>query len=387
MNIRFPLAAPSWGDEEFEAMQKVITSGNFSMGKNVLEFEAKFAEYMGSKYSVMVNSGSSANLLMVAALFYRKELSLKRGDEVIVPAVGWSTSYFPLYQYGLKICFVDIDIETLNFNLEQLEAAITTKTKAILAINLLGNPNNFDSINQIIKGKEIIVIEDNCESMDATFKNKKAGTFGLMGTFSTFHSHHISTMEGGLIVTDNEELYHILLSIRSHGWTRNLPKTNLVCSEKSEDFFTESFRFVLPGYNVRPLEMEGAIGIEQLKKLPGLIIERRKNREKFKELLQDHPHLMIQKEIGSSSWFGFSLIIRKESHFTRKELTNKLYSLGFESRPIVTGNFASNEVVKYFDYDIKFKLENAEYISVNGLFIGNQNFPMTNAFELIAQIR
>jgi CDP-4-dehydro-6-deoxyglucose reductase, E1 len=387
MNIRFPLAAPSWGDEEVEAMQKVITSGNFSMGKNVLEFEAKFAEYMGSKYSVMVNSGSSANLLMVAALFYRKELSLKRGDEVIVPAVGWSTSYFPLYQYGLKICFVDIDIETLNFNLEQLEAAITTKTKAILAINLLGNPNNFDSINQIIKGKEIIVIEDNCESMDATFKNKKAGTFGLMGTFSTFHSHHISTMEGGLIVTDNEELYHILLSIRSHGWTRNLPKSNLVCSEKSEDFFKESFRFVLPGYNVRPLEMEGAIGIEQLKKLPGLIIERRKNSEKFKELLQDHPHLMIQKEIGSSSWFGFSLIIRKESHFTRKELINKLYSLGFESRPIVTGNFASNEVVKYFDYDIKFKLENAEYISANGLFIGNQNFPMTNAFELIGQIR
>jgi hypothetical protein len=206
---------------------------------------------------------------MVAALFYTKNprIKLNPGDEVIVPAVSWSTTYYPLYQYGLKIKFVDIDLETLNYDLSQLSQAISSKTKAIVAVNLLGNPNDFSQIKKIIGGRDITLIEDNCESLGAEFEGKKAGTFGLMGTFSTFFSHHISTMEGGLIVTNDEELYHILLSLRAHGWTRNLPKENHVCGTKGDDPFEESFRFVLPGYNVRPLEMSGALGIEQVKKL------------------------------------------------------------------------------------------------------------------------
>ena len=149
---------------------------------------------------------------------------LKIGDEVIVPAVSWSTTYFPLQQFGLKLKFVDIDLRTLNYDLNALKEAVSNNTKMIVAVNLLGNPNDFDKIKNIIEDKNIIIFEDNCESLGAEFKDKQAGTFSLLGTFSTYFSHHISTMEGGFVTTDNEELYHILLSIRAHGWTRNLPK-------------------------------------------------------------------------------------------------------------------------------------------------------------------
>lgn len=353
------------------------------MGPEVATFEQQFAQYTGSNHCVMVNSGSSANLLMVAALFYRKDNPLKRGDEVIVPAVSWSTTYYPLYQYGLKIKFVDIDLETLNFDLDQLEAAVTAKTRLIMAVNLLGNPNDFNRIFEIIEGKDVILIEDNCEAMGASYNGKMAGTFGVMGSFSTFFSHHISTMEGGMIVTDDEELYHILLSLRAHGWTRNLPKHNFVCGEKSDDPFEESFRFVLPGYNVRPLELEGAIGIEQLKKLPQFIEKRRENALLFQDAMNSHPDLIIQKEIGKSSWFGFSIIIRKKSSFTRKELIDRLDAYGIECRPIVAGNFVKNEVIGDLDYEIPFELKNANSLDENGFFIGNHHYLMDGSIDLL----
>jgi len=388
MSFKFPLATASWGKEETDAMHRVIDSGMFTMGPQVQAFERDFARYVGSQYCVMVNSGSSANLLMVAALFYTRNprLKLQRGDEVIVPAVSWSTTYYPLYQYGLKIKFVDIDLNTLNYDLDQLEQAVSDKTRAIMAVNLLGNPNDFTRIQSIIGGRDIVLLEDNCESMGATFDGKQAGTFGVMGSFSSFFSHHISTMEGGLIVTDDEEIYQILLSIRAHGWTRNLPKKNLVCSDKSDDPFEESFRFVLPGYNVRPLEMEGAIGIEQVKRLPRMIEARRENGKLLQAAMSEHPDLLIQREIGASSWFGFSLVIRPGSALTRKALVVKLNQLGFECRPIVAGNFAKNEVVKYFDSEVHGALTNAEHIDQNGLFIGNHHFPIPDAFSALVHL-
>lgn len=389
MTIQFPLATSSWQKEELDAMHEVINSGMFTMGAKVSEFEQKFASYCGSKHCIMVNSGSSANLLMIAALFYTKNsaLRLKRGDEVIVPAVSWSTTYYPLYQYGLKIKFVDIDLETLNFDLTQLSEAITDNTRVILAVNLLGNPNDFDAIKKIINSREIILLEDNCEAMGAEFNNKKTGTFGVIGTFSTFFSHHISTMEGGLIATDNNELYHILLSLRSHGWTRNLPKENYVTKVKSDDSFEESFKFVLPGYNVRPIELEGAIGIEQLKRLPEMIKERRKNADLLKKFFSNNKYILIQKEIGKSSWFGFSLILKHNCPLTRVELLKILQSKGFECRPIVGGNFAKNEVVKYFNSTTHGSLYNANYIDKNGFFIGNHHYPIPEAFNELAKIR
>ena len=388
MSFKFPLATGTWGQEEQNAMQRVIASDMFTMGHNVEAFERDFANYVGSEHCVMVNSGSSAILLMVAALFYTKnsEFKLQRGDEVIVPAVSWSTTYYPLYQYGLKIKFVDIDLNTLNYDLNQLEQAVTNKTRVIMVVNLLGNPNDFECIRQIINERNILMIEDNCESMGAKYNGKYAGTFGVMGGFSSFFSHHISTMEGGLIVTDNKELYQILLSLRAHGWTRNLPKKNLVCTEKSDDVFEESFRFVLPGYNVRPLEIEGALGVEQVKRLPSFIEERRKNGKLLQAAMKNHPEILIQKEIGDSSWFGFSLVIRPGCSLTRKVLIAKLNELGFECRPIVAGNFAKNEVVKYFDSEVHGVLNNAEHIDQYGLFVGNHHYPIPEAFVALAKL-
>ena len=369
--MKYSLASSTWDENELKAIQSIIDKDIYTMGNSVKQFEENFSKYLDSKYCVMTSSGSTANLLATAALFYTKNPKLKRGDEVIVPAVSWSTTYFPLQQYGLKLKFVDIDLKTLNYDLKALEEAISFSTKMVMVVNLLGNPNNFDKINNIIKDKDIFILEDNCESMGATFNGQQAGTFGIMGTFSTFFSHHISTMEGGFVTTDDEELYHILLSIRAHGWTRNLPKENKV-SNKSDDWFKESFRFVLPGYNVRPLEMSGAIGIEQLKKLPKFLENRRKNAEYFVELFRNHSDFMIQSDICRSSWFGFSFIIKPDSKLKRENVIKKLNDNNIECRPIVTGDFTQNEVMKYFDYKIHDELTNAKYLHKNGFFIGNQ---------------
>ncbi len=374
----YRLATSTWNEKEIEAIYSVIDSDMYSMGKYVSEYECEFAGAFDSKYAVMVNSGSSANLLMIASLFFRKKNALKRGDEIIVPAVSWSTTYAPLQQYGLKVKFVDIDRETLNLDLDKLEDAITEDTKAVLAVNLLGNPMDFDRLRKIIGNR--ILLEDNCESMGATYKGKAAGSFGLMGSFSTFFSHHISTMEGGCIVTDDEELYHILLCMRSHGWTRNLPKENHI-SNKSDNKFEESFRFLLPGYNVRPLEMSGAIGLEQLKKLPEFITKRRKNAVLFQELFSQIDNVEIQKETGLSSWFGFSLLVKN-----RDKVVKRLEDRGVECRPIVSGNFLKNkELLSHFDYEICGDVSNAEYIDRYGLFIGNSHEDLSQELKIAVE--
>ena len=383
--MEYKLASSTWDDKEINAIQEVIESNLYSMGPKVEKFEKDFAQFVGSKYAIMCNSGSSANLLMVAALFYTKYPMLKRGDEVIVPAVSWSTTYFPLQQFGLKLKFVDVDLHNLNYDLAALESAIGESTKMIMIVNLLGNPNDFDKISEFIKNKDIFIIEDNCESMGAEYKGKQTGTFGLMGTFSSFFSHHISTMEGGLVVTDDEELYHILLSLRAHGWTRNLPKENRV-SNKSDDWFEESFRFVLPGYNVRPLEMSGAIGIEQLKKLPKLLEQRRKNAKLFIDIFSNHKDFLIQNNIDNSSWFGFSLIIKPTSKLNREDVIQRLKKNKIECRPIVTGNFTRNEVMSFFHYEIHEKLTNADYLHENGFFVGNQHFSIKNEINFLFDI-
>ncbi|KAA6224832.1 MULTISPECIES: DegT/DnrJ/EryC1/StrS family aminotransferase [unclassified Campylobacter] len=379
------LASSTWDKEELDAIAEVIKNNTFTMGKKVAQFEKDFANFVGSKYTVMTSSGSTANLIAVASLFYTKKPKLKRGDEVIVPAVSWSTTYYPLYQYGLKLKFVDINLNTLNYDLSALKGAISDKTKMIMCVNLLGNPNDFNEINAIIKNKDIILLEDNCESMGASFEGKQTGTFGIMGTFSSFFSHHMATMEGGLVVTNDEELYQILLCLRAHGWTRNLPKDNLI-SKKSDDCFSESFRFILPGYNVRPVEMSGAIGIKQLIKLPKFIEERRKNAKLFCELFKDNKNFLIQEEIGKSSWFGFSFIIKKDSKLNRKEVLKRLEEARIEYRPIVAGDFTQNEVMKFFDYEIYKDLKNAKILHTNGFFVGNHQVDISKHLNKLAKV-
>ena len=386
MSIKVPLATSSWDQAEQDALARVIASDMYSMGAEVKTFEEQFARQFGCNYAVMVNSGSSANLLMTAALRYTSNpaLNLQPGDEIIVPAVSWSTTYYPLQQYGLRMKFVDIDLATLNYDLDALADAITDRTRALMVVNLLGNPNDFDAIARLTDGRNIVMIEDNCESMGATLNGRECGTFGVMGSYSAFFSHHISTMEGGIVATDDEELYHVMLSLRAHGWTRNLPKHNHVTGTKSDDPFEESFRFVLPGYNLRPLEMSGALGQAQLTKLPGLIEGRRTNGALLQQRLGNHPKFMIQRETGHSSWFGFSLVLREEAGIDRADFVAWLRAQGFETRPIVSGNFAKNEVLKYFDYEIHGDLKNADYIDRHGLFVGNHHYPITEAIDALA---
>jgi len=386
MSVKFPLATSSWDQAEQDALQRVIASDMFSMGPEVKTFEEQFARQFGTRFAVMVNSGSSANLLMTAALRYTSNelVRLNPGDEIIVPAVSWSTTYYPLHQYGLRMKFVDIDRETLNYDLTALEEAVTDKTRALMVVNLLGNPNDFDAIARILDGRDVVMIEDNCESMGATLGGKECGTFGVMGSYSAFFSHHISTMEGGIVVTDDEELYHVMLSLRAHGWTRNLPKVNHVTGEKSDDPFEESFRFVLPGYNLRPLEMSGALGQAQLEKLPALVEGRRANGAMVQQRLGNHPKFAIQREIGNSSWFGFSLVLREDAGVERRALVEWLRAEGFECRPIVGGNFAKNEVMRFFDYEIHGELRNADYIDAHGLFVGNHHYPIPEAIDALA---
>ena len=377
--INYPLAADTWDDEEYKAIDRVIKSNRFTIGPEVEKFEEEFAEYFGSKYAVMVNSGSSANLIAISALILSNKYDLKKGDEVIVPAVSWATTYTVLHQCGLKLRFIDINLNTFNLNLDELEKAITGKTKAIFAVNLLGNPNDFDRLIEICNKNNLILIEDNCESMGAKYKNKYTGTFGACGTFSTFYSHHMATMEGGMILTNDSELNDIMKSIRSHGWTRNLSEDNPFNTNK--EVFYEMFNFIFPGYNVRPIEMEAAIGREQLKKLDEFLKERKSNGKYFLDKFSKIDTISLQENQDDSSFFGFPIIFKNESE--REKFIKSCDENNIEYRPIVAGNFTKNKVIEYFDYTIYGDLTNSNILHNNGLFIGNHHFDVKQDLDKI----
>lgn len=381
---KYELASSTWDESELQAIQNVIQSGKFTMGERVREFELKFAEKVGAKYSVMVNSGSSANLVLVNALKYHSKFNLVPDDEIIVPAVSWSTTYYPVTQSGFVLKFVDIDRQTLNIDVSQIEAAITLKTKAIFVVNLLGNPVNWETLKQIAVRHNLILLEDNCESLGGNFQGKSLGTFGLGGTFSTFFSHHMSTMEGGLVCTDDEELMQIMKSLRAHGWTRDLPSLNYVF-DKSGDAWDDHFRFVLPGFNLRPLEIEAAIGLEQLKKLDDFICVRRTNAKLFSELMSEFPDIETQTELGESSWFGFSMVLTRKLRGKRQALVELLTESGIESRPIVAGNFTRNPVISHLPHIIHGDLSAADEMHENGLFVGNHHYDLSEEFSLLKQ--
>jgi len=371
--ILHPLAVDTWDDAERRAAVAVIESGRTTLGPKVRDFEDRFAAMVGARHAVMVNSGSSANLLAVAALFFTRPPRARAGQVAVVPAVSWATTYYPLSQYGLILRFVDIDRDTLNFDLAALGAAIDDDVAMVFAVDLLGNPNDYAAVKSVLAGRNIALIEDSCEAMGARLAGRSAGTFGLIGTFSTFFSHHISTMEGGLCVTDDEEIHHILLALRAHGWTRDLPWPNRVVAGGPREDFQERFRFVLPGYNVRPLEIAGAIGLEQLKKLPGFLARRRDNAERFQEAFADLSGVRLQKEIGESSWFGFALTLTDEARASRGEVVARLAAAGIESRPIVAGNFLASEVMAHLPHERAPSLPNAEAVDAGGFYIGNHH--------------
>lgn len=383
MEIVYSLSNNTWGREEYAAIERVVVSNRYTMGENVAKAEELAAEIFGTKYAVMVSSGSAANLIAAAAMVYSGKLP--KGSEVLVPAVSWSTTYFPLEQMGLKMRLVDIDKNTLNMDINKVEEALTRETKAIFAVNLLGNPNDFDALCAICKAHDLLLMEDNCESMGAVYHGRQAGSFGIFGTYSTFFSHHLCTMEGGFVVTDDEELYHYMLSIRAHGWTRNLPESSNL-HIKNENPFYESFCFVVPGFNVRPLEMEGAIGREQLKKLGGFVAQRRENAKYFKAQMAGDTRFYTQKEIGESSWFGFAMVLAQPDSAKRDRIVSHLRENGIETRPIVAGNFARQPVFPQLCATTAGDLSAADYIHDNGFFVGNHSIEMKQQIDYLCQV-
>ena len=376
----YDLAADTWGDEEKTAIQEVVDSGRFTMGPKVAEFERAFADYFGCKHAVMVNSGSSANLVGVASLFHRTQNPLRRGDEVIVPAISWSTTYHPLQQYGLKLRFVDVELDTLNMDVSRLEVALTPKTRMIMAVSILGNPAALDVMRDFADAHDLIFFEDNCESMDAELNGQKAGTFGDIGTFSTFFSHHISTIEGGVLTTDDSELNALARSIRNHGWTRDVPADAGVYEPTDDDFY-EAYRFILPGYNVRPQEMNGAVGIEQLKKLPGMTATRRQNQSLFQSLFKADDRFIIQRENGMTSSFSFTVILNPAYGADRTRVMAALTEADIGFRIITGGCFPRHDVIQYFDYELVGEMTNGNIAHDRGFFVGNQPFDLGQQIE------
>jgi len=302
-----------------------------------------------------------------------------------VPAVSWSTTFFPLQQYGFKLNFVDVDRETLNIDPNKVREAINDDTCAIFAVNLLGNSCDHYSLMHIARDNGLMLIEDNCESLGAqTYNFEYCGTFADLGSFSFFFSHHLQTMEGGMIACRNKDDADYLRSLRAHGWCRDLPDDNKIY-KKTGDKFKDSFTFVTPGYSVRPLEMSGAIGSVQLKKEQEMRTQRIRNANYFQHKFEEMPGVQLQKEIGESSWFGFSILLVDEYEGKRDQLVKKLTENGVECRPIVAGNFMNNPVIDYLDY-YNNSCPNADYIHNNGLFIGNDIRDLKENIDMVYHI-
>ncbi|MBI2156249.1 MAG: DegT/DnrJ/EryC1/StrS family aminotransferase [Candidatus Rokubacteria bacterium] len=372
---RIPLHVPSYGAEEVnEAIASLLTT-RVTMGEKVARFEALWAQYIGAGQAVMVNSGSSANL--IAAEVLRSPFvprPLRPGDEVIVPAVAWSTTYFPLVTIGAVPVLVDVDPDTFTLDPPAVEAAIGPRTRAIMAVHLLGNACDMAALGELARRHDLYVIEDACEAHGAQFRGVKVGNFGQMGAFSFYFSHHISTIEGGMVVTSDEKLADLARTLRAHGWQRDVRKKLDVPNPGID----ERYFFVNFGYNLRPTELQGGFGVHQVDKLEEFIRIRRENADYWRRAFAryaDRLRLSPGREGGGSRsvWFGYPLTVQPGAPFTREDLTRFLEGKGIETRPIMAGNFRDQPAIRLFPHRIAGALPNAELIMRQAFFFGNHH--------------
>ena len=313
----YPLLSNTLSKEDINAAKKVLDSRMITMSKKTHDFEKRFAKYLGVKFALMVNSGSSANLLAISLLVNpQRKKKLLQGDEVLIPVVCWSTSLWPIVQNNLKPVFVDIDLKNLNLDLEKLSQSLTSKTKAIMCVHVLGLSADMDFIVNFAKKNNLIIIEDTCESLGSKFNNKLLGSFGTAGTFSFYYSHQITSGEGGMIVCNSKEDYEILYALRAHGWSRC--PTNKKKIEKKYPGLDSRFIFINSGYNLRPTDIQAAIGLSQFRKKDIFKKNRNYNRELIiKEVMQSGKFknqiefLECSKKIDPS-WFGLAVLINKQ---------------------------------------------------------------------------
>jgi len=385
---KVPLSVPSFDWEEVaEALDSLITT-KVTMGSKVKAFEEAFAKYLGAKEAIMVNSGSSANLLALSVLSNPKlgEKRIKPGDEVIVPATTWSTSVFPIINIGAIPVLVDVNVEDFSIKVNDVEEAITHKTKAIIPVHLLGFPCDMDRIMDVAKRNNLFVIEDACEAHGAELKGKKAGTFGGMGTFSFFFSHHITTIEGGMVVTDDESYAELARILRAHGWIRDMKHKESVISTYPD--LDPRFLFVNIGFNMRPTEIQGAFGIHQIGKLEKFIKIRRENAKYWNETLRNYPDYFViheERDKTKAVWFGYPITLKPQAPFNKRDLIAYLESKGIETRPITAGNLDEQPAMKLFNYRKVGDLMSSRYILRNSFFIGNHHGIREKEREYVAE--
>ena len=382
---------PSTAADEFRLMEQTFTAdeilaavetllgGQLTMHDRVRELEQRFAAAVGAPYAVMVNSGSSANLLAVgAATNPVRHRSLRTGDEVLVPAVCWSTSVWPLMQAGLSPVFVDVDPRTLNIDVADARRKLTPRTRAIMAVHVLGNACDMRALTE----DDLIVIEDACESLGTTSHGRAAGTHGDFGTYSFYYSHHMTTGEGGMVVCRTLEDYDLLRCLRAHGWSRQL--SNRAELEAANPDIDARFLFVNLGYNVRPLDVQAAIGLVQLERLPRMNAARNSNRERIVAALRDHPRWRDQfrfaePDHGSEpAWFGLAMLLHDDRPL--RAFLDALTARGVENRPIISGNFIRQPAWQRLGYEMDpASFPGAETVHLRGFFIGIQSTPLSDA--------
>ena len=383
--FKYPLLSNAFSKSDISCGIKVLKSKRITMSKITKNFEKQFAKKIGCKYALMTNSGSSANLLAISSIvnpLFKKKL--KARDEVIIPAVCWSTSLWPIVQNNLKPVFVDVELDTFNMSIESLKKKITSRTRAIMCVHVLGTSTNMNQIQKLIKNKKILLIEDTCESLGAKFNNKYLGTFGEFGTFSFYYSHQITSGEGGMIVCNNSYNYNILKSLRSHGWSR---ETNFHSFYKKKfKKMDDRFLFINSGYNLRPTEVQAAIAQNQFKRLDNFINIRKKNRNKIIETIKKNPKwddqfkFVKQSKMVSPSWFGLPIIINIKYLNKKKKFLQYLTKIGIENRPILSGNFTNQPSTQLYKLNKDgFIFSNAEKIENLGFFIGLHTNKISNS--------
>lgn len=349
----YRLAADTLGTEEIEAAKRVLDSGLLTMGRHVREFEAEFADWVGVEHAVMVNSGSSANLLAVDSLL-RSSFGpppLLPGDEVIVPGLAWPTTVWPLAQLGLVPVFADVDRETLAIDLESAESVIGPRTRGMFLIHPLGRAIDLQKYGDFCASNNLHLIEDCCESLGAHWSGAHVGTMGLAATFSFYFSHHISTIEGGMIVTNELALADDLRGLRAHGWIRDRSDKDDWTTNYPE--FDPRFLFASVGYNVRPTEIQARIGSIQLRRLDEMLTTREELATTVCEWARTSaPWLELigadtldratssKRRDRTNSWMTLPFRLRPEAPADRNAVVQYLEKCGVETRPIIAGNLA-----------------------------------------------
>jgi CDP-4-dehydro-6-deoxyglucose reductase, E1 len=354
-----------------------LTKGNITA-----QFENQFAQWMGSSYAVFVNSGSSANLLMLYALKITERL---KNNKIAVPALSWATDVSPVIQLNMVPLLVDCNLENLAIDLSHLEKIFQTENPAaLILVSVLGLSPDMEKIINLCKKYNVILLEDNCESQGTMYGNKKLGTFGAMSSFSTYFGHIMSTIEGGIITTDDEELYTTLLQLRSHGWSRDLPtnKKELLRNQWNVDEFSELYTFYIPGFNVRSTDLQAYLGVEQLKKVDSSISKRNKNFKLFEELLKNK--VWFPLEVQNSFTASFCIPVVTNTEEQKKHLIKLLQEYGVECRPLISGSMGTQPFYKKIYGETI--LPNCSIVDTRGLYIPNHQNLLDVEIELMANL-